>query len=1076
MRGSAIALACTSRGVFALADSCCHEGSSLAEGSLDDTTLTCPGHGWRFDCRSGACLTETERVQPVFETRLRDGRVEVRLPPPETSAEREDAGPGKLSPVERWKQAKHGFDVWADVLEHAVARTPMGKIDGADLERMKWYGYFYRKNNDNEHYMCRVRIPGCELTTEQAKTLAYVAYRSGYSILDVTTRGNVQIQGLTVEALPEVLAALEKARLTPRQSGHDNVRNATSHPFSGFDPEELIDTRALARGIQAALIGSRELADLPRKVNVALVGRPDPAAHAWTQDICFVGARDGDGAVGFQLLLGGTQGKSPRLAWQAPVFVEPGDVVDVTVAVIRTFRELGDRHDRNHVRMRYLIERLGIDGMLGEVETRLGRRLRRWDAPVRRPDREESFVGWFPQKQRGLWALGVCAPLGRLTTYEFEGLAVVARRFGSETLRTTYDQNVVIPDIPEAARREAELAVARHGLSFEPDAALRNVVACTGKQFCNIAVTETKGYAYQLVEELRRRKVQIHGVRLHMSGCPSSCAMNHTADIGLKGAKVRRGLRVLDAFDVSLGGGLGAEVRLGETYRKAVPVSELPELVQGVVAEFHLQRAPGQSFSEYWTRKLAARPPDPKRDVEVPRWQCTRCAHLHVAEDPPPFCPRCAAIRARFEPAPEEVGEPGAPKPGPPPSRPPRRDGPRVLVVGGSIAGHTAAQTVRERDPAARITLVSDEPHTFYNRLNLTRYLAGEVDRRELFERSEEWYREAGIEVLTGTRVIALDPVRKSALLAEGRELAYDACVLAHGSSALSPPFYRDDLPGVHRLRTVADVDAILGAAGPGRRAVVIGGGVLGVEAALGLARRGGEVSVLEWLPRLMPRQLDAAGAEWLAERLRWAGVRSRTGVGVAALEGADRVRGVLLDDGTLVEADLVVVSTGIKPNVEWVRRSGIRCDRGVLADDRMATSAPDVYAAGDVVEWRGRVVGLWTNAIEQARVAGANAAGQMSFFEGFLPVTGLKCAEFPLTSIGEILEDGEGVTSETYRDPKTGAYRRLVLRRGLPVGGLLLGTSAGSGDLLSVVQKGVELERLHERFSHAEIGAGVGA
>jgi len=209
--------------------------------------------------------------------------------------------------------------------------------------------------------MCRVRIPGCELTTEQARTLAYVAYQSGYSILDVTTRGNVQIQGLTIDVLPGVLEALERAGLTPRQSGHDNVRNVTSHPFSGIDPEELIDTRELARDIQEALIGQREYADLPRKVNVALLGRSDPAAHGWTQDIALVAARHPEAGVGFQLLLGGTQGKSPCLSWQAPVFVEPGEVVDVTLAVVRAFRDLGDRHDRNHVRMRYLIERIGID-------------------------------------------------------------------------------------------------------------------------------------------------------------------------------------------------------------------------------------------------------------------------------------------------------------------------------------------------------------------------------------------------------------------------------------------------------------------------------------------------------------------------------------------------------------------------------------------------------------------------------------------------------------------------------------------------------------------------------------------
>jgi nitrite reductase (NADH) large subunit len=323
--------------------------------------------------------------------------------------------------------------------------------------------------------------------------------------------------------------------------------------------------------------------------------------------------------------------------------------------------------------------------------------------------------------------------------------------------------------------------------------------------------------------------------------------------------------------------------------------------------------------------------------------------------------------------------------------------------------------------------------------------------------------------------VIALDPVRKAAVLAEGRELSYDACILAHGSSALAPAFHRDDLPGVHLLRSVGDADAILAEVASGTRVAVIGGGVLGVEAALGLARRGAAVSLLEWLPRLMPRQLDAAGADWLRERLEARGIICRTGVAVAELAGDDRVRAVRLDDGGRVDADLVLVSTGVQPNVGWVRRSGLRCGRGVLVDDRMASSAPDVYAAGDVAEWQGRVVGLWTNAIEQARVAAANAAGGMSFFEGFLPVTALKCADFPLTSIGEILEDGDGVTSQVDRDA-AGSYRRLVLRNGIPVGAVLIGTAAGSGDLASLVQKGAELERLRSRLAAASTSAGVSA
>ena len=905
------------------------------------------------------------------------------------------------------------------------------------------------------------------MTARQARALAFVAYESGYSIVDVTTRGNIQIQGLTVDKLPGVRAALEKVGLTSRQSGHDNVRNVTSHPYSGIDPEELIDTRDLARRIQEMVIGDREFSDLPRKFNVALCGRGDPQAHAWTQDISYVAAWGPNGRVGFQLLIGGSQGQSPHLAWHIPVLVGPEQVPEVTAAILRVFRELGYRHNRHQVRFRYLIERLGPDQVLVEIEKRLGRGLEVFPKPPPRPGPGENFVGWFKQKQRDLWAVGVCVAVGRLTWDQFEGLAIIAQQYGWGTLRTTCDQNLVIPGIPAAARQTVGYALARHGLTFEPDPVLRNMVACTGKQFCNIAVTETKGYAYQLIESLRRRNVLLYGIHIHMSGCPSSCALSYTADIGLKGGKIRRGLRVLDAFDVYLGGGLAGGVQMGTLYKKLVPVDQLPNLIEGVVRDFYAHRGETETFSAYWRNKLQGHRAE-KDNEELPKWRCSRCGHVHVALDPPPFCPVCAALRAKFEPAPEEGA--GAA------SVIARPAGKRVLIVGGSIAGHTAAQTVRSLDPQARITLVTDERHGFYSRLNLTRFLCEEIGRGELFEYRPEWYEENQVELLTGTRVIGLDPIGKSALLAEGRELEFDSCILAHGSSAHAPPFHRPELEGVYLLRTLDDVDGIIRHATAGARAAVIGGGVLGLEAAYGLAKRGAKVSVFERLPHLMPRQLDRAAAGLLAEMLRAREIAPHAGVSVQELLGAGRLAGLALADGRRFDADLAVVSTGIKPNIDWVRRSGIQCERGIAVDDRMQTSSDAVFAAGDVAEWRGQIAGLWANAIEQAKVAAAGAAGQIAAYRGVPPVTILKCLGIPLVSMGEVREDGGGISSKVRQDLKAPSYRRVVFRDGIPIGGILLGTTDGMGEMRRLVENGLELEQLRRKVVPDDAGAAVNA
>lgn len=1113
----AIALICSTDGVYALDNACAHEGGALGEGSVEGRTVTCPLHGWRFDGKTGQCLTEAKYRQRTFETKIDQGKIWVRMAPAPPATEAPTDPSAKKSAVEAWKTAKHGLDVWPDVLHYAQEGTPMAKIEEADLERMKWYGYLYRKNNDNNHYMCRVRIPGCEMTAEQARVLAYIAYQSGYSLLDVTTRGNIQIQGLTIDKLPWVRSVLEQVGLTARQSAHDNVRNITSHPYSGIDPEELIDTRELARQIQAMIVGHREFSDLPRKFNIALCGRPEAAGHAWTQDLSYIAMRGPEQCVGFQWLLGGSQGQSPKMAWHIPVFVRPEQVLGVTAAVVRTFRELGYRHNRHQVRFRYLIERLGPDAVLSEVEKRLGYALDPFPAPPARPAAREDFTGWFAQKQEGLWAVGICVPVGRLTYDQMEGLASIAQNFGRGTLRTTYDQNLIITNVPAEQRRSVGYAIARHGLTYEPDPVTRNLVSCTGKQFCNIAVTETKGYTYQIIEELRRRKVQLHDIRINMSGCPSSCGNSYTSDIGLKGVKVRRQDRVLDAFDVYLGGGLAEEAQMGILYEKGVPFQHLPELLENIIQEFYQRRSEAETFSQYWRKKLA----DHKAKVaaaEIPTWQCSHCEYRVVTQDPPPFCPICAALRAKFEPveesdgnlekdkesrlaAPAAVSEPaspplwvcqscglkhtgeappefcpvcavkktdfqraaGAPKANRTPVIQPKPKGRMVLIVGGSIAGHTAAQTARALDPQAQITIVTEERHAFYNRLNLTRYLAEEVQRHELFDYTPGWYEEHRIETLTGSCVIGVDPIKKTALLQEGRELSYDACILAHGSSAVTPTFYRPDLPGVFLLRTLQDVEGIIERARPGASVAIIGGGVLGLEAAWGVVKRGAAARVFEFLPRLMPRQLDEAGATLFREMVWEKGIEPHTGVAVKELLGKERVEGLELSDGRRFPADLVIVSTGIRPNIDWVKRSGIHCRRGVLVNDRMQTNAEGVFSAGDVAEWRGQVVGLWTNAIEQAKVAATNAVGQMGYFQGFLPVTILKCLGIPLVSIGDIREDSEAVTSDTQREGSR-TYRRLISHQGIPVGAILLGTTSGMGDMRRLIEVGIELNRVRQR------------
>ena len=554
------------------------------------------------------------------------------------------------NPVEEWKAAKHGFDVWPDVLRYAAGKTPMSQIDDADLERMKWHGFYYRKRDESGRYMNRIRITGNELRAEQAREIALIAYKFGHGIVDVTTRANLQVQGLAIEHVPQVAERLARVGLTSKQTGHDNIRNVFCHPRSGVDPDEIIDARPLCRAIDAVFMDSRVYSDLPRKFNIALNGTERHSAQYWTQDVSFLATHDADGDPAFHLLVGGTQGQSTHLGWHLPILVKPCQVADVSRTLLDLFRQRGSREKRSAARFKYVVEAMGVAGVLAWLEEYLPYPLVPSAQEPLPATNYEDAVGWFRQKNPKLWSMGLCIPLGRLSWRQLEGLAVLANRWGSGELRTTAEQGLTVLDISTGFRDAAATDAAALGLALHADSVALNTVACTGQQFCNIAVTETKGHMFQLMERLRRRGVVLHGIRIHMSGCPSSCAGHFTADIGLKGVRVRRMIGTREGFDVLLGGGIAGQVHLGLPYKLGVDVDQLPNLIEEVVAEYYLKHRSGETFSAYWREKLQSSNAQKveERDLCPPIWVCEKCEHRHVGEDPPVFCPSCAGLRRYF--------------------------------------------------------------------------------------------------------------------------------------------------------------------------------------------------------------------------------------------------------------------------------------------------------------------------------------------------------------------------------------------------------------------------------------------
>jgi nitrite reductase (NADH) large subunit len=374
-------------------------------------------------------------------------------------------------------------------------------------------------------------------------------------------------------------------------------------------------------------------------------------------------------------------------------------------------------------------------------------------------------------------------------------------------------------------------------------------------------------------------------------------------------------------------------------------------------------------------------------------------------------------------------------------TRPIHRARERLIVVGNGMAGLRLVEELIALAPRRYdIVVVGKEPRPAYNRVLLSSLLAGHAEAAEIELKPRSWYAENGIELLCGVPAIGLRRGERRVILGNGTSVAYDRLVLATGSNAIRLLIPGHDLSGVITFRDLADVEA-LRAAEPGSRAVVIGGGLLGIEAAYGLARRGVAVALLHLMPWLMERQLDAAGAALLKAAIEKLGIEVVLEADTAAIEGGGKVEGVVLKDGRAFPAELVVMATGVRPETTLAGGSGIEIGRGFLVDDKLETNWPSVYAIGECAEHRGACYGLVEPAYEQAKGLARYLAGLPGRYQGSLLATSLKVSGVPVFSIGDF--DGNGAETVLYEDPGAAVYRKLVIREGRLVGAVLVGDTA---------------------------------
>lgn len=388
----------------------------------------------------------------------------------------------------------------------------------------------------------------------------------------------------------------------------------------------------------------------------------------------------------------------------------------------------------------------------------------------------------------------------------------------------------------------------------------------------------------------------------------------------------------------------------------------------------------------------------------------------------------------------------------------------RYIIIGNGVAGTTAAFNIRKLDSSGEIIILTDEGVPFYSRIRLIEYPAGEVDEKGLVIYKDDWYEKNNIKLLLNTPVADIDKNKKQVITSNGKTPDYDRLLLATGGISFVPPIPGSGKKGVFTLRTLKDAIKIKNYASETKKALLIGGGVLGLEAGNSLRKTGHEVSVVEFFSRLLPRQMDSEGAEVLKAQMENMGFTFYLGAKSKEITGNDRVTGLILEGGRKIDCDLIIISAGVRPDAVLGRRLGIKINKGLLVNDRMETEIKDVYAAGDLIEHRGVFYGIWPAAEKQGEIAGINMAGGNAIYEGTTPSNVLKIVGINLAAAGDIDAEGE-YDSIIEKDKNQYIYRKLVIKDSVLSGCILYGDISGYRKILKAIDEKRNIEEIRKNL-----------
>jgi sulfite reductase (ferredoxin) len=522
----------------------------------------------------------------------------------------------KAQRAERLKREKNPWEAFNEVREFARAGRTSVVPEWASTY-FKWWGIYTQGDGvgavggkggeglASDWFMMRIGIPNGIVSASQLRTIGGITRKYARNLADITVRQNIQLHWLSIESLPEVVDALDAIGLSPKGACGDVVRNVTGCPLAGVAADELIDASPIALEIAHLLTANPEFYNMPRKFKISVTGCPSWCSYPEINDIGLT-AVEHNGEVGYSLRVGGGLSNEPHLAVRLDTFLLPHQAVPAVRAVTEIFRDQqGLRESRERARLKYLFMKEGwtAESFLAELQSRLDFKLLP-GVPEQVPDdilRDHS--GIHPQREPGMAYVGASVLRGRMTGEQLEAAAELAERFGSGALRATVSQNLVFIDVPYGKTGELARELEQIGLHVEGSTFWRGAIACTGTEFCKLAITETKGFTRWLVDELEERLPQFdQQLKLHVTGCPNGCGQHWIADIGLEGKKIKYEGKLTDAYYFCLGGAVGQNAGVARPVGYRTPSVLVPEAIERLLRHYLAGRQPEENLRTWFGR------------------------------------------------------------------------------------------------------------------------------------------------------------------------------------------------------------------------------------------------------------------------------------------------------------------------------------------------------------------------------------------------------------------------------------------------------------------------------------------